>query len=212
MPVGLSEMMGISPKLADLNYNRYQSWVNDEESNSHKQAIYAFKGDVYTGLDVETLKGTKYLQDHVRILSGLYGYLKPMDLIQPYRLEMGTKLKNNKGKDLYEFWSDKVFKAIQSEIKDQRSPYIINLASNEYYKVVNKYLNSNNVITPIFKDFKNNQYKVISFLAKKARGMMTRFMVENKISNPENIKSFDLGGYIFNQDMSKDKEWVFIRG
>ena len=212
MPSGLSEMMGISPKLADLNYDRYQKWINKEESKLHKQAIYAFKGDVYTGLDVESLKGTEFLQNHVRILSGLYGYLKPMDLIQPYRLEMGTKLKNKKGKDLYEFWSDKVFRAIKTELKEQSSPYIINLASNEYYKVVNKFLNTNDVITPIFKDFKNNQYKVISFLAKKARGMMTRFIVENKINAPENIKSFDFGGYTYSENMSKDNDWVFIRG
>jgi len=212
MPAGLSEMMGISPKLADLNYERYQLWTNNDKGKAHKQAIYAFKGDVYTGLNVEILKDTEYLQKHVRILSGLYGYLKPMDLIQPYRLEMGTKLTNKKGKDLYAFWSDKVFKALLNDLKEDRSPYVINLASNEYYKVVNKFLDPSYVITPVFKDFKNDQYKVISFLAKKARGMMTRFIAENKIEDPQNIKSFDLGGYSYSETMSKEKEWVFIRG
>jgi len=212
MPAGLSELMGISPKLADLNYERYQLWTNNDTVKAHKQAIYAFKGDVYTGLNVESLKDTEYLQRHVRILSGLYGYLKPLDLIQPYRLEMGTKLSNKKGKDLYAFWYDRVFNALNKDLKKDNSPYVINLASNEYYRVVNKFLDPSDVITPVFKDFKNDQYKVISFLAKKARGMMTRFIAENKIEDPENIKSFDLGGYSYSETMSKEKEWVFIRG
>jgi hypothetical protein len=212
IPHGLSEMMGISPKLADLNYERYQLWTNKDTGKIHKQAIYAFKGDVYTGLDVETLSETDYLQSHVRILSGLYGYLRPLDLIQPYRLEMGTKLMNKRGKDLYAFWSDKVFDNLKNELKEHASPYVINLASNEYYKVVKKFLEPSDVITPVFKDFKNNQYKVISFLAKKARGMMTRFIAENKIEDPENIKLFDLGGYAYSETMSEQKEWVFIRG
>ena len=212
MPASLSKMMGISPTLADLNYERYQLWTNNDTGNAYKQAIYAFKGDVYTGLDVETLNDTDFLHNHVRILSGLYGYLKPLDLIQPYRLEMGTKLTNKKGKDLYAFWSDKVFKALERDLKEDRSPCVINLASNEYYRVVNKFLDPSDVITPVFKDFKNDKYKVISFLAKKARGMMTRFIAENKIEDPENIKSFDLGGYSYSETMSKEKEWVFLRG
>mgnify|MGYP005646412803 CR=1 FL=1 len=171
----------------------------------------AFKGDVYTGLNIETLKDTEYLQKHVRILSGLYGYLKPLDLIQPYRLEMGTKLRNAEGANLYDFWNDRIGKALTNELAGHRNKSLINLASNEYFKAVQADKLARKVITPVFKDYSNGSYRVLSFFAKKARGAMASFIVQNRINQPDDLKAFNEDGYTFNEGFSSEEQWVFTR-
>ncbi len=207
--IELQKLMKVSPKIAELNTERFNNWKLPFTSENAKAAIFAFKGDVYTGLDAESLskKEIEFAQAHLSILSGLYGLLRPLDLMQAYRLEMGTKYGTSKGKDLYEFWADK----ITHEINSREEKTILNLASNEYFKAVNKKKLKAEIISPIFKDEKNGVLKVISFFAKKARGMMTRFIIQNHITNVEEIKNFNLGGYAFNESLSTDKEWVFTR-
>ena len=208
--VQVASLMSLSDKLAALNVARYESWQPKFTFDNAKQAILAFKGDVYTGLDAETMnaKDMDYAQQHLRILSGLYGVLKPLDLIQPYRLEMGTKLANKEGKDLYQFWGDDIKTSIEADLDDG---VLINLASNEYFKSVQaKKLNAR-IITPVFKDQKNGQYKIISFYAKKARGLMSRYIIDNKLTESEAIKGFDYEGYYFSEAQSKGDEWVFLR-
>lgn len=209
----IGELMGISPKLAQLNFERFHQWNLPFTSENAKQALLAFKGDVYTGIDAESLtdKDFENAQSQLRILSGLYGVLKPMDLIQAYRLEMGKKLKNRRGKDLYEFWGDKITKSINKDIKEFGHDHLINLASNEYYKSIQSKKIKAEIITPAFKDLKNGEYKMISFFAKKARGLMTRFIIQNEITNPEDLKAFDLDGYIYNPNLSKENSPVFTR-
>ncbi len=207
-PKDLSSLMHISDKLAELNWQRNQDW---DSSKEFRQAVYAFKGAAYVGLDAYTISAEKldYLQSNLRILSGQYGILKPFDLIKPYRLEMGTKLKTANHKNLYDFWDTMVTDALNEELtKDE---VVINLASNEYFKVIKPQLLKTKIITPIFKNYKNGQYKVISFYAKKARGMMTRFAVDNQIENPEALKTFAIDGYGYDEKLSTDKEWVFTR-
>ena len=212
-PADLSQLMGISDQLAGLNVARFQEWKTPFTEKNAKQAIYAFKGDVYTGLDAESLskREMNFAQKHLRILSGLYGLLKPYDLIQPYRLEMGTKFTNARGKDLYEFWGSEITESLNSEFKALKSDVLVNLASNEYFKSVKKKELAGEIITPVFKDYKNGQYKIISFFAKKARGMMSAYVIKNKITAVEDIKSFDFGGYSFSAKDSKEREWVFTR-
>lgn len=209
----IGEFMEISPKLAQLNHERFLNWHTPFDINNAKQALLAFKGDVYTGLDAETLSEAELqiAQRDLRILSGLYGVLKPLDLIQGYRLEMGKKLQTSKGNNLYDFWGDKITKAINDSLKEKGDKYLINLASNEYFKSINKKKLEAEIITPVFKELKNGQYKVISFYAKKARGLMTRFIIQNQISDPEHLKAFSADGYIYNPHLSKDKEFVFTR-
>jgi hypothetical protein len=208
----IASLMKLSDKLAGLNVARYQSWQTPFDLDNAKQAVLAFQGDVYTGLNAETLDEEQlaFAQNHLRILSGLYGVLKPLDLIQPYRLEMGTKLENAKGKDLYTFWGSEIRQSLQAE-EAMQDEVLINLASNEYFKAVEAKKLSARIITPVFKDWKNGQYKMISFYAKKARGMMSRYIIEHQIQDPDRIKKFDTDGYRFNADMSKKDEWVFIR-
>ncbi len=210
-PADLSNLMKISEKLGELNYERNQSWQVPFTPDNAKQCIYAFKGDVYTGLEAENLnkKELRFAQKHLKILSGLYGLLKPLDLIQPYRLEMGTRFVNNKGDNLYQFWGDKLTKAINKDLEE--NPVLINLASNEYSKVLNLKSMDAEIITPVFKDMKNGTYKLISFYAKKARGLMSRFIITNKITDPQRIKEFDLAGYQFNQSLTRGNDWVFTR-
>lgn len=208
--VQIAELMALSDKLAALNAARYESWQPEFSLDNAKQALLAFKGDVYTGLDAETMNDADmdYAQQHLRILSGLYGVLKPLDLMQPYRLEMGTKLENAKGKDLYQFWGDDIKASIEADLDDG---VLINLASNEYFKSVQaKKLNAR-IITPVFKDQKNGQYKMISFYAKKARGLMSRYIIDNKLTESEAIKQFDYEGYYFSETASNEDEWVFLR-
>ncbi len=210
----LAELMSISTPLADLNYQRFHSWRKSPKEDTIKPAAYAFDGDVYTGLDVSTLPSERlgYLQDHVRILSGLYGLLRPMDLMQPYRLEMGTKLKTEEFKNLYEFWGSKITKEINKDMKKlQSEQVVINLASKEYFKSVRVKELDAPVINIEFKDWKNGAYKVISFFAKKARGRMTREIVQNEISSAEAIKQIEFEGYAFNPKFSNESNWTFTR-
>ena len=209
----IGELMSISEKLAILNAERFLNWHLPFTLENSKPAILAFRGDVYTGLDADSfsVKDTNFAQNHLRILSGLYGVLRPLDLIQAYRLEMGASFKNTRGKNLYEFWDDKITEHVNSELSNQQKPTLINLASNEYWSVVKPEKLQAEVISPIFKDEKNGQYKIISFFAKKARGMMASYIIKNQIKNPKDLKAFDAEGYAFNAKMSKGNDWVFLR-
>ena len=208
----LKELMSVSDKIAELNYNRFKHWEEPSKSNSSKQAIYAFKGDVYSGLDADSIKEDKleFLQENLRIISGFYGLLRPFDKILPYRLEMSTKLGNARGKNLYEFWGDNITNLLNNDIEDENS-YVVNLASNEYFKSIKKNKLKNKIITPIFKEFKNGTYKTIAIYAKKARGLMSRFIIDNKIQKPENLKLFNLERYSFDTNLSDDYNYVFTR-
>ena len=216
-PIGLQELMSISDDLAQLNAKRNQDWAWSTNSpftgDNAKPAGYLFDGDVYTGLDMYQMdKDTAiYVNEHLGILSGLYGVLKPLDLIQPYRLEMGTKLKNERGDNLYEFWGEEVTKTINARMADSKDKVLINLASNEYFKVIKKKALNAEIITPRFEDEKNGQYKVISFYAKKARGLMVKYAADNKLTNAEQLKQFDLAGYYYVDELSDDKTWTFRR-
>ena len=212
-PYRLSDLMGISPKLADLNSNRYHNWSLPFTADNAKQSVLAFKGDVYSGLDADSLNADdlQFAQAHLRILSGLYGVLKPLDLMQPYRLEMGTKLKNRRGKDLYDFWDDRISQALNRELAEQDNPVLINLASNEYFKsVLPRKLNAR-IVTPVFKEERGGQFKLISFFAKKARGLMSRYIIRNRLSDPQDLKGFDLEGYRFNASLSTQDKPTFTR-
>ena len=208
----LKDLMNVSDKIAELNYNRFKHWEEPSKSDSSKQAIYAFKGDVYSGLDAESILENKFdfLQENLRIISGFYGLLRPFDKILPYRLEMSTKLSNSRGKNLYEFWGDNITNLLNNDIEDENS-YVVNLASNEYFKSIKKNKLKNEIITPIFKEFKNGTYKTIAIYAKKARGLMSRFIIDNKIQKPENLKAFNLESYSFDNNLSDNYNYVFIR-
>ena len=216
-PIDLQELMSISDDLAQLNAERNQQWRWSKEQpftlDNAKPAGYLFDGDVYTGLDMYHMdKNTAiYVNEHLGILSGLYGVLKPLDLIQPYRLEMGTKLKNVRGDNLYEFWGDEVTNVINARMADSNDKVLVNLASNEYFKVIKKKALNAEIITPRFEDEKNGQYKVISFYAKKARGLMVKYAADNKLTNAEQLKQFDLAGYYYVDELSDDKTWMFRR-
>lgn len=212
-PDALSKLMNISNQLTQLNHHRYQEWQHPFEQTKTKQALFAFKGDVYTGIDASTLKVNEvdYINDHLRILSGLYGLLRPLDAILPYRLEMGTKLPIRSKKNLYEYWGDKITKLLLEDMKELNHNTLINLASNEYFKVINKKKFDKRIITPVFKDSKNGEYKIISLFAKKARGLMTRFITQNKIEDPEDLRAFDLDGYYYHQDLSQPDQPTFVR-
>ena len=216
-PIDLQELMSISDDLAQLNAKRNQDWAWSENEpftdNNAKPAGYLFDGDVYSGLDMYHMdKETAiYINEHLGILSGLYGVLKPLDLIQPYRLEMGTKLKNERGDNLYEFWGEAVTDTINARMADSEDKVLINLASNEYFKVIKKKALNAEIIKPRFEDEKNGQYKVISFYAKKARGLMVKYAADNKLTNAEQLKQFDLAGYYYVDELSDDKTWTFRR-
>jgi len=214
----ISSMMKISDKLGDLNASRYKNWqVNFDHTNA-KQALIAFQGDVYQGMNVDSFTPSDFdfAQSHLRILSGLYGVLRPLDLIQPYRLEMGTKITHNKLKKLtantlYEFWQDKPSRVIIQQLEQLKEKSIINLASNEYFKVIRTDLLTDDIINPVFKDWKTDKYKIISFYAKKARGMMASYIIKNRLDDIEDIKNFAEAGYIFNPELSDNKNFVFTR-
>ena len=213
-PKQLSELMSISANLGQLNYERYQTWSQPFTPENAKQAVLAFNGDVYQGLDAGSLTENQLLQlqDKLRILSGLYGVLRPLDLIQPYRLEMGTKLKYRRSDDLYAFWKNKITPKVKEAIKESGSNVLLNLASNEYYKSIEPKKLGAEIVTPQFKDKSNGQYKMISFYAKKARGLMTRFVLEHGIEKVEDLQAFDSEGYVFNPRLSKPGNPVFTRG
>jgi cytoplasmic iron level regulating protein YaaA (DUF328/UPF0246 family) len=209
----IGKLMNISDKLAKLNTDRYKSWQLPLEPGPAKQSMFAFQGDVYTGLEADTMKkrDVQFAQKHLRILSGLYGVLRPLDLMHPYRLEMGTKLVNKRGQNLYHFWGDRVTDSLNTELKKQKSPLVFNLASNEYFKVVNAHKLDAELISPVFKDRKNGEYKLISFFAKKARGMMARYIIDNRIKDIESLKEFNTAGYRYNKKLSTATEPVFTR-
>ena len=212
-PADLTKLMKISDQLAELNYGRFQSFELPFNENNAKQAIFAFNGDTYVGFDAKTLEDDEldYAQDHLGILSGLYGLLRPRDLMQPYRLEMGTRLVNPRGKDLYAFWGSRITGAINEALSGQSDPTVINLASNEYFKSVKKQELDGEVITPVFKELKDGKAKVIGLMAKRARGMMARYIVDKRIENPKDLKKFTRGGYRYRASESTATEWVFMR-
>ena len=212
-PSDIQSLMGVSESIANLNHERFMNWHPEFTPQNAKQALLAFKGDVYTGLEAETLdaKGLKFAQKHLRILSGLYGLLRPLDLMQPYRLEMGLRFNNRVGKNLYEFWGNDISDAVQADLKKSGSPLLINLASNEYFKSVNAKTLDAEIITPVFKDLKQGKYKMISFYAKKARGLMARFIIDRQLNDPKGLKEFDAEGYYFSKTLSTASELVFLR-
>ena len=212
-PSEISELMNISTDLGLLNANRYQNWKLPFDLNNAKQAIYAFTGDVYKGLDALSLNddSINYAQSNLKLLSGLYGIIKPLDLIQAYRLEMGTKISVGDKHSLYDFWSNTITNELNNELEANKSNYLLNLASNEYSKSINlKNLNTE-VISPVFKDWKNGKFKIISFYAKRARGLMARFFIENRINSIDDLNSFQSDGYIFNEELSSLNTPVFTR-
>lgn len=209
----LASLMKISDKLAQLNAERFRDWDSDFDLPRARQALFAFKGDVYSGLDARSfsLQDVNFAQQHLRMLSGLYGLLRPLDLMLPYRLEMGTKLKNARGTDLYQFWGDKITTLLQQDLNAQDDDILINLASDEYYKSVNEKALDARIIKPVFLDQKNGQYKIISFYAKKARGLMSRFIIQQGLDQVEQLKAFNTDGYYFDSDNSNEYELVFKR-
>ena len=212
-PQEVANLMGLSDQLAALNVGRYRDWSKKFTEENSKPAIYAFDGDVYDGFDVKTLdaKAIAFAQDHIRILSGLYGALRPLDLMQPYRLEMGTSFKNARGKDLYAFWGERVTDSLKQVLEQQKKPVLLNLASEEYFKVLQAKNLDCPVISPIFQDGKDGKYKIISFYAKRARGLMARFVVENRITDAADLKGFNLDGYKYVPSESKPEKPLFRR-
>lgn len=209
----LRELMGLSEKLADLNFERYRTWTPDASDDNARAALFAFRGDVYTGfeLDEYSREDLSYAQQHLRILSGLYGILQPLDLIQPYRLEMGTSLKTTKGANLYDYWGDQITKALNAAIKKSGAEFLVNLASQEYFSVIQSDALQAEVITPQFKQLKNGTYKFLSFYGKKARGMMSDFIIRERIESPDKLKKFSREGYRFAPELSEGNNWVFTR-
>ncbi|NNM10374.1 MAG: peroxide stress protein YaaA [Pseudomonadales bacterium] len=212
-PDQLVGLMGISHKLGELNQRRYSNWSIPFNKNNARQAILAFRGDVYSGLHADSFseEDFEFAQQHLRILSGLYGVLRPLDLMQAYRLEMGTKLANARGDNLYQFWGDKISKALNKQLKSLQSEYLVNLASNEYFKSVAIEKLDAEVITPVFKDFKNGKYKILSFFAKKARGSMGAYIIKNRITDPAGLKKFKADGYRYDAASSTPSQPVFLR-
>jgi len=209
----IADLMKISMKLADLNMQRYQNWHTPFTPDNARQALFAFSGDVYQGLDAATLDSDDitFTQNHLRILSGLYGVLRPLDLMQAYRLEMGTRLATDYGRNLYQFWGDTITESINQALADQGDDILINLASNEYFSSINTDNIHGRIITPVFKEYRQGVYRIISFNAKKARGLMSRFIIQHRISNADDIKAFNVSDYIFHQELSSTHELVFAR-
>jgi cytoplasmic iron level regulating protein YaaA (DUF328/UPF0246 family) len=212
-PDDIRALMGVSEQIAHLNHERFMTWQSESTSDNAKQAVLAFKGDVYTGLQAETLSedDLDFAQTRLRILSGLYGLLRPLDLMQPYRLEMGLKFANQRGKNLYEFWGEQLTDTLNADLVSAKTDVLINLASNEYFKAIKPKLLNADIITPQFKDLKNGQYKMISFFAKKARGVMARYIIDNRITEPEALKSFSEAGYYYSDAQSQGDQWIFLR-
>lgn len=212
-PDDIRALMGVSDNIAELNHARFMNWAQPFSLDNAKQSILAFKGDVYTGLEAETLSSEQlgFAQKHLCILSGLYGLLRPLDLMQPYRLEMGLKFANSGGKNLYDFWGDEISVALQKQLKKSGSKVLVNLASNEYFRAVKARELDADIVTPVFKDLKGDKYKVISFFAKKARGQMARFIIDNELNAPDGMKKFKSDGYRYSKAESTARELVFTR-
>ena len=209
----IARLMSVSDNLAELNHQRYRQWKTPFKPENARQALFAFKGDVYLGLDAYSMnqKNIDFAQNHLRILSGLYGLLKPLDLMQPYRLEMGTRLSTEAGTNPYQFWDGRITKALNQELKQSGANTLINLASNEYFKSVQLKSLKANVITPSFREFHKGEYRFIQFHAKKARGYMSRFIIDEQINQAEGLRDFDREGYRYAPALSNDQEWVFTR-
>ena len=209
----IMNLMVVSKNIANLTVQRFNDWNLPFTKQNAKQAALAFNGDTYIGLEADTfsIDDFDFAQDHLRILSGLYGLLRPLDLIQPYRLEMGTKMNNPSGKNLYHFWGSKISEELQKELKDHNCKYIVNCASDEYFKAVDPNALGAAIVKPVFKDVKNGIPKVISFFAKRARGMLAKYIIKNKTDNIEELKGFNESGYEFQSELSNDKELVYIR-
>jgi uncharacterized protein len=212
-PDEIRTLMGVSANIAELNHRRFMDWDLPFSLNNAKQSLLAFKGDVYVGLQAQTLSAAQldFAQQHLHILSGLYGLLRPLDLMQPYRLEMGLSFGNRGGKNLYEFWGDSITAALNTQLRKSGTNVLVNLASNEYFRSVQSRKLEADVVTPVFKDLKGDQYKVISFFAKKARGQMARFIIDHELNEPEALKKFKIGGYRYNKAASTARELVFTR-
>jgi cytoplasmic iron level regulating protein YaaA (DUF328/UPF0246 family) len=209
-----SRLMGVSEKLAILNVNRYQNWLTSPAGSDAKQALLAFKGDIYAAMDADRyrIKDFDFAQKHLRILSGLYGILRPLDLIQPYRLEMAAKLKTDRGQNLYRFWGHRINTALNKLLKHEKSGVVINLASMEYFKSVKSNLLRAEVITPVFKEYRDPNYRVVAIYAKRARGLMSDYIIQNRITRVEDLHAFDSDGYRFAPKLSSQSDWVFTRG
>lgn len=212
-PAQLAKLMKINPKLAGLNYERYSKWSSHSQPENSQQAFLTFKGDVYRGLDTATLseEDFQFAQSHLRILSGLYGILRPLDLVQPYRLEMGTAIKNPAGKDLYSFWREKVTRNLTGTIKESGSKVLVNLASKEYFKAIDHDTLNARVITPDFRESHGDSYRPVHIFLKRARGLMARFIIKNRTTDPDQIKLFDTEGYFYSENLSTELRWVFTR-
>jgi len=212
-PQDIAKLMSLSDKLASLNVARYGSWERESTPQNAKQALLAFKGDVYTGLNAEDFSADDFAfaQQHLRMLSGLYGLLRPLDLMQPYRLEMGTKLANARGKDLYAFWGERISQWLNEDLAAQGDEVLLNLASQEYFGAVKPKALNARIIDTVFKGQKNGQYKIISFYAKKARGLMARYVIKERLQDPEGLKDFNLDGYRFDPASSSENQLVFLR-
>jgi cytoplasmic iron level regulating protein YaaA (DUF328/UPF0246 family) len=209
----LQELMAVSSNIAELNVGRYQTFKTPFTTKNARQAIFAFKGDVYGAIDVEhfSAEDFDYAQNHLRILSGLYGCLRPLDLIQPYRLEMKTRLKNSRGDNLYQFWGEEITNSLNKALKKQQQPVLVNLASNEYFKSVKPKLLQGELLNINFKETKNGKTRVVAIFAKRARGMMADYIIRNRIENPAGIKKFRKDGYRWSKELSDDKQWTFER-
>ncbi|MGM0576435.1 MAG: peroxide stress protein YaaA [Myxococcota bacterium] len=209
----LKRLMKISDRLADLNHERFQRFEAPFTPDNAKQAVLTFAGDTYSGLDAATLDADDlaWAQGHLAILSGLYGVLRPLDLMQPYRLEMGARLDNPRGKNLYEFWGDRPTRVLNAALEQQPDPTLVNLASHEYFRVVDEDVLAGPVVTPVFKEIRDGKVKVVGLMAKRARGAMARFMITRRLESPEGLKDFDEGGYAYRRDLSDDRRWVFTR-
>jgi len=209
-----SKLLKTSEKLTKLNVERYAGWQTQVNESNAKQALLAFKGDIYSGMAVDDykIKEFNFAQKHVRILSGLYGILRPLDLIQPYRLEMATKLATARGKNMYEFWGAKINEILKALLKQEKSDALVNLCSMEYFKAVKSDRLDAKVITPAFREFRDGTYRFITLYAKKARGMMCNYIIRNQLKAANDLKSFDVAGYQFNKKMSSDEQWFFTRG
>lgn len=212
-PDDIRNLMGVSETIAELNHRRFMDWSLPFNKRNAKQSLLAFKGDVYVGLEAGNLSETqlRFAQQHLRILSGLYGLLRPLDLMQPYRLEMGLTFANRGGKNLYEFWGDSITAALHTALQKSGTKVLVNLASQEYFRAVQWRALDADIITPVFKDLKGERYKVISFFAKKARGQMARFIIDNELNEPDDLKKFRTGGYRYNKAQSSAREFVFTR-
>ena len=209
----LSKLMNVSNSIADLNVKRNKRWKTPFNPDNAKQALFAFRGDVYIGLDADSMNSDnlEFAQKHLRLLSGLYGLLRPLDLMQPYRLEMGSRLATDQGTNLYQFWDMRITKALNTELKQTDSNVLLNLASNEYFKAIKAKSVRSKIITPVFKDYHQDKYQMIGFFAKKARGYMARYIIDEQINEVEQIKHFSREGYSYNPALSNQAEWVFTR-